>query len=118
MPQLSTTQVAYLRQLFAQAGTGLIPGTWLTPGTLLYSAAAPDEFAQYVEDVEHVEAGFSGTVVTLPSVPLAGRRLDVFVNGVLSRAPAHYSVSGDTVTFTSPIEGEADVVVKYVTEPV
>ena len=85
---LSHAQLAYLRQRFAASGAG----------------------------VTHVVEGACGTSFTLPSAPDLRRRMDVFVNGVLLRETAHYTVSGAALTITAPGLDSDDLVVKYVTE--
>ncbi len=116
MAVLTGFERAYLEQIFARAGAGLIPGTWLQTGTVPFTATVPGEFEPGFTDVTHEDVAFSGTVVTLPSTPAAGRRIDVFVNGVLQRETAHYTVAAATITFTSTLAGD-DVVVKYAKEP-
>ena len=86
MQLLTATQIAYLNQLYAR-GFG---------------------------EVTHADLEFDGTTVTLPSVPAVGRRLDVFLNGVLQCEPANYTVVGNKIVFTEAL-ANAVVVVKYIT---
>ncbi len=84
----------------------------LTPAQIAYLR---NLFQNNDVDAERVEPGFSGSSLVLAHTPVAGRRIDVFANGVLLRETAHYSLSGATLTFTGALD-EDDVVVKYTWE--
>ncbi len=63
----------------------------------------------------YVSASFSGTGVTLPYTPSTEVPVQVFVNGVLQRETAHYTMEDPpttAITFLDELVGD-DVVVLY-----
>jgi hypothetical protein len=56
----------------------------------------------------------TGTSVELPAVPMEWHEPQVFVNGLLN-GPAHYTIVGNLLTFTSPLSGD-DVQVIFAEE--
>ena len=60
----------------------------------------------------YVSASFSGKVVALPYTPSAEVPVQVFVNGVLQRETAHYTIDAAVITFLDTLASD-DVVVLY-----
>ncbi len=71
------------------------------------------ETTMSLETERYVNAGVSGSVVTLPYTPYSGFPIQVYVNGVLQRETAHYTVADTVITFVNPLVSD-DVVVVYV----
>jgi|GEM_PF-4653361 len=68
-----------------------------------------------LDTYRYVDEGYSGSAITLPSTPYSGFGPQVYVNGVLQRETAHYTIADTLITFVSPLVA-ADVVVIYVEE--
>jgi hypothetical protein len=60
-------------------------------------------------------ANGTNTTFALSSLPVAGSNPTVTVNGVAQSSPTNYTISGQTLTFTTPPPPGAVIVVNYVT---
>lgn len=81
-----------------------------TSGATLYFNGT--SWAQAIP-VKNVQTGMTGTIVTLPSVPISNLPTDVYLNGVLKEEAQDYTISSNTINFTFNLVTSDKVTTKY-----
>ena len=69
-----------------------------------------------ITPVKNTQTGITGTLVILPSTPVADTITDVYLNGSLQELGHDYSIAGTVITFTTTVLISTDrITTKYYT---
>ena len=89
-----------------------IGSTSMKPPTGSVGADQLTNLKSFTTDV-HLLLDGSTTAFTLSETPIVANSVMVFIDGILQKITTNYSVSGNTLTFTSAPDASAEIEVKH-----
>ncbi len=109
MPEVAPQTQAYLEQLFAESGSGQIPGTWIQPGTLTYDRAAAGEFAPFsvvaTATTNTTDIGTNTTDIGTNASDITALQNLLGTDCIHDVASLTYAISGTLTLANTPIAG-------------